>query len=159
MNGWINPPWSVSQWGARRASTAFSRWAYTWTQVVATLEKVAHCSKLEASIILLLHKIPCILHGENRVGLKLLTMLLREGFSNVQRGFLFGHIRAEKQRLEAYAKEIERIWIMLFLETRMDWPSGVFHMMMTRKVLVLSVWITTVSKKSYLTLKYWFVSL
>jgi hypothetical protein len=76
---------------------------------VATLEKVAHCSKLEASIILLLHKIPCILHGENRVGLKLLTMLLREGFSNVQRGFLFGHIRAEKQRLEAYAKEIERI--------------------------------------------------
>jgi len=72
-------------------------------------KKLQHCSKLEASIILLLHKIPCILHGENRVGLKLLTMLLREGFSNVQRGFLFGHIRAEKQRLEAYAKEIERI--------------------------------------------------
>jgi hypothetical protein len=52
-------------------------------------KKLQHCSKLEASIILLLHKIPCILHGENRVGLKLLTMLLREGFSNDQRGLLF----------------------------------------------------------------------
>lgn len=72
-------------------------------------KKLKHCSKLESALIALLHKIPDILHCENRVGIKLLTMLLKEGFSNVQKGFLFGYIRSERERLERYAKEIENI--------------------------------------------------
>jgi len=72
-------------------------------------KKLKHCSKLETALIALLHKIPDILHCENRVGIKLLTMLLKEGFSNVQKGFLFGYIRSERERLERYAKEIENI--------------------------------------------------
>ncbi len=73
------------------------------------LKKLEHCTRLEQALIVLLHKIPCILHCENRVGLKLLSMLLREGFSNVQKGFLFGHLRSEKDRIMAYAESIERI--------------------------------------------------
>ena len=73
------------------------------------LKKVAHCTKLEASLIALLHKIPYILHCENRVGLKILFMLLHEGYSNVLNGTLFAHIRGENNRIVAYAQEIERI--------------------------------------------------
>jgi hypothetical protein len=53
------------------------------------LKKLEHCTRLEQALIVLLHKIPCILHCENRVGLKLLSMLLREGFSNVQQGYCY----------------------------------------------------------------------
>ncbi len=83
------------------------------------LKKLQHCTKLEQFIILLLHKIPCILHCENRVGLKL---LLREGFSNVQKGYIFGHIRSEKECIEAYVKEVERILNTIILGDK-DGPA------------------------------------
>jgi len=73
------------------------------------LKKLQHCSTLEQCLIILLHKIPCILHCENRVGLKLLSMLLREGFANAQKGLLFGHIRSENDRILTYSMNIERI--------------------------------------------------
>jgi hypothetical protein len=73
------------------------------------LKKLEHCTTLEQALIVLLHKIPCILHCENRVGLKLLSMLLQEGFANVKKGYLFGHIRSEKERISAYAQRIENI--------------------------------------------------
>jgi hypothetical protein len=41
------------------------------------LKKLEQCTRLEQALIVLLHKIPCILHCENRVGLKLLSMRLR----------------------------------------------------------------------------------
>jgi hypothetical protein len=53
------------------------------------LDKLQHCNTSEACLILLLDKIPCILHCENRVRIKLLIMLLIEGFSNAQRGGFF----------------------------------------------------------------------
>jgi len=75
-----------------------------------SLTKLEHCTKLEASIIALLHKIPCTLHAENRIGIKILTMLLMEGFSNAQKGLLFGNKRSEKDRITAYAELIENIF-------------------------------------------------
>jgi hypothetical protein len=42
-------------------------------------DKLTHCNALDACLIALLHKIPCIFHCENQVGIKLLTMLLIEG--------------------------------------------------------------------------------
>jgi hypothetical protein len=54
----------------------------------------------------LLHKIPCILYCKNRVGIKLLTFVLREGFDKVKEGLLFGHIQSVNK---AYIKEVERI--------------------------------------------------
>ncbi len=79
------------------------------------LKKLLHCSKLKQCLIILLHKIPCILHCENWVGLNLLSMLLREGFSYVQKGYLLGHIWWEKDRITAYVENIERILNTVFL--------------------------------------------
>jgi hypothetical protein len=67
----------------------------------ASLQKLAHCTALEASVIALMHKIPCILHGENRVGIKLLTMVLMEGFSNAIEQKIFGHINSIKEGIKA----------------------------------------------------------
>ncbi len=63
------------------------------------LEKLLHCDKLFQCIIALLHKIPCILHCENKVGIKILTMLLLEGFSNAQQGTIFTNVRSENERI------------------------------------------------------------
>ena len=65
------------------------------------MQKLAHCTALEASVIALMHKIPCILHGENRVGIKLLTMVLMEGVSNAIERKIFGHINSIKERIKA----------------------------------------------------------
>jgi hypothetical protein len=73
------------------------------------LKKLEHCSMVEQSLIVLLHKIPFILHYENRVGIKLLTFILREGFDNVKEGLLFGHIQSVNDRITAYIKEVETI--------------------------------------------------
>ncbi len=48
----------------------------------ANLQKLAHCSARETCIIALLHKMPCILHCESHIRIKLLTMVLMNGFSN-----------------------------------------------------------------------------
>ena len=74
------------------------------------LEKLQHCSNLEACLIALLHKVPCILHRENRVGIKLLTMLLLEGFSNAQLGYIFSQIRSEMDRIKAFAERVQEIF-------------------------------------------------
>jgi hypothetical protein len=73
------------------------------------LKKLQHCSTLEQCLIILLHNIPCILHCKNQVGLKLLSMLLRERFANAQKGLLFGHIRSENDRILTYSMNIECI--------------------------------------------------
>ena len=74
------------------------------------LEKLQHCNLLDACMIALLHKIPCILHCENRVGIKLLTMILLEGFSNAQQGLIFSHIRCVRDRINAFAECIQDIF-------------------------------------------------
>ena len=54
--------------------------------------------------------VPCIMHCENRVGLKILTMILIEGLSNYQ-GKKFDHlnnINSLKAREELYVKNIEK---------------------------------------------------
>ena len=56
------------------------------------VSKLQHCGTIEASIMALLHKVPCILHLENRVGLKILTMLLRERDFPMRREDIFMRI-------------------------------------------------------------------
>jgi hypothetical protein len=52
----------------------------------------------------------CLLYELLMEHLKFLSMILREGFSNVQQGILFGNICGENERIKAYATEIE--WIL-----------------------------------------------
>lgn len=73
-------------------------------------DAVAHGRKSEAHAIVKLHEtVPCILHMENRIGLKILTMLLIEGLQNALRGTTFAGYATENQRMRAFFLEIERI--------------------------------------------------
>jgi hypothetical protein len=73
------------------------------------LQKLTHCSALEACIIALLHKIPDILHAENRIGIKLMTMVLMEGFSNALERKIYATSSSAKERINAYQEQIEQI--------------------------------------------------
>ena len=55
-------------------------------------ESLEHGRKREGALFLLLQAIPCILHMENRVGLKILTMLLTEGVHNSMEGQIYADI-------------------------------------------------------------------
>jgi GTPase len=56
-----------------------------------------------------MHKIPCILHADNRIGIKLLSMVLMEGFGNAIERKIFGHINSSKERIKAHEEHIEQI--------------------------------------------------
>jgi hypothetical protein len=75
----------------------------------ANLKKLEHCFALEAAIIALSHRIPCILHAENRIGIKILTMILMEGFSNALEKIIFSNISSAKDRITAYAEKIQEM--------------------------------------------------
>jgi len=89
------------------------------------LHKLNHCDTLEACMIALLHKVPCILHCENRIGLKILMMLLIEGFSNAQLGYLYPHVRGEKDRIWRLQNAFKKFSTRKFWEMRMVQHNGV----------------------------------
>jgi hypothetical protein len=59
-----------------------------------------------STLYLIINTIPCILHLENRVGLKCFTRLLRIGLDNVKEGIL-GMDGGENVRIEAYLELIQ----------------------------------------------------
>jgi hypothetical protein len=63
----------------------------------------------EGALFLLMSTIPCILHMEMRVGLKILSVLIMEGLSEAKAGRLYSELRSENGRVEAYIKEVEHI--------------------------------------------------
>lgn len=71
-------------------------------------EALQHGRKSEAHAIVKLHEtVPCILHMENRIGLKIATMLLIEGLQNALKGNTFGAFQAEGGRMRAFIAAIE----------------------------------------------------
>lgn len=69
-----------------------------------------HGRKSEAHAIVKLHEtVPCILHMENRVGLKLLTMLLLEGLDNALKRKTYTELPAEGQRMKRFFSDIEDV--------------------------------------------------
>ena len=66
------------------------------------LLKVEHCKGKDAAVFAVLSTIPCILHCENRVALKLLTQLLIEGVSYAVKGTVFDNIATIPARIAAY---------------------------------------------------------
>jgi hypothetical protein len=53
--------------------------------------------------------LPCVLHMENRNGIKLLTMVFLEGLLNAKKTLLYSDINAEGARVLQYISDIERI--------------------------------------------------
>ena len=68
------------------------------------------CSKRpEHALFLLMQAIPCVLHLENRVSLKTITMLIIDGVSAASQGTLFEHIASEVDRVAQYVSMVELI--------------------------------------------------
>lgn len=60
-------------------------------------------------MFLLIQAIPCILHLENRIGIKILTMLFIEGLSNAKKGQLYPEVHAEGPRVEMFFQRVAAI--------------------------------------------------
>ena len=77
------------------------------------IEQIKCNNERKDAIVRIMAYIPCIMHMETRIGIKILTFLLIEGLSSVQGGRLHPHIygecRTEKERERKYISEIERI--------------------------------------------------
>lgn len=65
--------------------------------------------QMAQAICLLLQVIPCILHMENRVGLKVLTVLLIEGLSNAKKALIFRNVTSETNRVEEFFMAIQNV--------------------------------------------------
>ena len=75
---------------------------------IARLAKeIAHGEVKEGSYFLLMHTLPCVLHMENRNGLKLLTMVLIEGLSNAKKqDGMYLNVNAEGRRVSQFVADI-----------------------------------------------------
>ena len=68
--------------------------------IVRLAKEIAHGEVKEGAYFLLMHTLPCVLHMENRNGIKLLTMILIKGLSNAKKGFLYCDVDAEGTRVK-----------------------------------------------------------
>jgi hypothetical protein len=70
-----------------------------------------HCEGTGVALFLVMQAEPCILHCENRVCLKILTMLLIEGYSNAEAGMILSdyNARNKKVRCEEYMRWLQKI--------------------------------------------------
>jgi len=73
------------------------------------LTELEHGSPSEGAMFLLIQAIPCILHMENRVGIKILTMLMIEGLSNAKKKVLYTDIQAEGPRVAHFFRRVAAI--------------------------------------------------
>lgn len=72
-------------------------------------KEISHGEVREGAYFLLMQTLPCVLHMENRNGIKLLTMAFIEGLSNAKKRHLFNGINAEGMRVSLYVTEVERL--------------------------------------------------
>jgi hypothetical protein len=73
------------------------------------IEELEHGRQRNGALFLLLQAIPCILHMENRVGIKVITMLLIRGLSNVKEGILYAEHKSMNKRIEMYIEDVTNI--------------------------------------------------
>jgi hypothetical protein len=72
-------------------------------------KQLNHAKRDENELFSLIQAIPCILHMENQVGLRILTMLLITGLSNARKHLLYHDVSAEGKRIERFFTDIESI--------------------------------------------------
>jgi hypothetical protein len=62
------------------------------------LDQVSHCEGIAAALFFVMQAVPCILHCENRVGIKIFTMISIEGYSNAEAGLILNEISATNKK-------------------------------------------------------------
>jgi hypothetical protein len=71
--------------------------------------EISHGDVRDGAYFLLMNTLPCILHMENRTGLKFLTMILIEGLSNAKKKLLYTDVNAEGVRVSRFVVDIQNI--------------------------------------------------
>jgi len=72
-------------------------------------EAIAACDEERANTIALINNVPCILHLENRTGIKILSTIIQRGLSNAISKVLFPTINDEGRRFDAFFASINHI--------------------------------------------------
>lgn len=73
------------------------------------LRKIRAGRPAENAYFLIMNTVPCILHAENRMGLKIFTMLLIAGLSNAKRRSILTDIPADGVRVNTFIEEAQKI--------------------------------------------------
>jgi hypothetical protein len=73
------------------------------------IRAINHMTEDQGALFLLMQAVPCLLHMENRCGLKLLTMLLIEGLDSAISGGIYGDEKSEQKRIDRFLEEVEKI--------------------------------------------------
>jgi hypothetical protein len=90
------------------------------SMITSLSKEIAHGDAKEGAYFLLMQTLPCVLHMENRNGIKLLTMVLIEGLSNVNGKILYPDINSEGKRVSRFISDIENIINKRILGTEDD---------------------------------------
>jgi len=72
-------------------------------------EAITASNEERANIIALINNVPCILHLENRMGLKIFTMVVQKGLSRALHGEIFLDINDEGRHFDSFFRELNRI--------------------------------------------------
>jgi hypothetical protein len=64
----------------------------------------------ENALFHLIDAVPCILHMENRIGLKFITMLAIKGLGNAKRALTFSQERSEGKRIEKFFERLQFVF-------------------------------------------------
>ena len=78
-------------------------------EIRVLVERIDHCDNNEAAVFAVMNCVPCILHGENRIGLKLLTRLLIEGVGNATKKKTYADSNSPVTRVDNFIKAVELI--------------------------------------------------
>jgi hypothetical protein len=82
---------------------------YEW-KYLAAMEGINHGeSGHSEATFLLITCVPCILHLENRVGLKIIKLLLRNGLTRAQNGHLFEDVASENERIDRFFDQLHQL--------------------------------------------------
>lgn len=97
---------TVRQLRDRLRESMIQEWMYRELK-----RSIAHGVELNAdgAYFVVMDAVPCSLHMENRVGLKLITMLLIEGLKSADLGSIHSHLTSKAGRIKAYMESIHRI--------------------------------------------------
>ncbi len=73
------------------------------------LVRLNHSKRDANALFLLIQTLPCILHMENRMGIKIITMLFVKGLSSAMKKELYGDVPSEASRIDKYFETIQSI--------------------------------------------------
>jgi hypothetical protein len=83
-------------------------------------KEISHGEVKEGAYFYLMQTLPCVLHMENRNGIKLLGMALIEGLSNTKKKLLYLDVSAEGTRVSRFITDIQNLINTSIIGTNAD---------------------------------------